>query len=339
VYPFTTARPPSADGRRPRRTRLLASALAFVLALALAGCGADDPATPGNGLETTRLTLSAGPVADMAPIHIALKRGWFKQEGLDVELKPYASGQLGLNALLGGDVDMMFGNYGVMFVARQQKHDVRIVGEASTGVTNTITVIALPKSGIRTPKDLKGKTIGIVSKTGTPTALVNSTLRTAGVDPKTVKYSITALPDIGPALASGAIDAGYVLEPVATKLGKELGAETVLDPLSGQNSGIAINGYAVMGKFATENPKTVVAFQRALRRAQDQATRNRKEVQDALPGFAKIDKPTAEVMALPDFPVTINPVRIQRVVDLMLAEDQLKAPQKVADFAIIPAGQ
>ena len=338
------ANPHLSPPARPRRHRVnvvLAAALALVLAFSLAGCGSDNDDTPGAGLETTRLTIAAGPVADMAPIHLALKQGVFKAEGLDVQLKTFAGGAAAAAALVGGQIDISFGNYGSLFLARQGGQDLRIVGEASigattaTGAAGTISVIALPKSKVQTAKDLAGKRICVTSLKGTPTAIVSAALRNAGVDPKTVKYSEMPLPNVGAALTGGTVDAAYVLEPYVTKLGTTLGTRVVLDPLGGQNAGLALNGYSVTGKFADAHPKTIAAFQRALAKAQGLATR--AAVQQILPTYIKgMDDKTAKLMALPDFPQGVNPTRIQRVADLMVTDGQLKKPLKVADFTIVP---
>jgi NitT/TauT family transport system substrate-binding protein len=322
---------------------VLSAGLAFTLALALTGCGGTSDDTPGAGLETTHLTIAAGPVADMAPIHLGLKHGVFKALGLDIELKTFSGGAAAAAALVGGQIDMSFGNYGSVLLARQGGQDLKIVGEASigattaTGAAGTISVIALPGGSVQTGKDLAGKRISVTSLKGTPTAIIGAALRNIGVDPTTVKFSEVPLPGVGAALTSGAIDAAYVLEPYVTKLGTTLGTRVVLDPLSGQNAGLALNGYAVTGKFATAHPKTIAAFQRALAKAQGLATR--AAVQQILPTYIKgMDDQTAKLMALPDFPQGINPTRIQRVADLMVADHQLTKPQTVAEFTIVPAG-
>jgi NitT/TauT family transport system substrate-binding protein len=323
---------PAALGRRPLRWRTLGAVVAVLVAAA--GCGRHADADSRSGLETTRITIAAGPIADLAPIHLAMQHGLFKDEGLDVQLKSFASGAAATAALVGGQIEVSFGNYGSILLARQGGQDLRIVGEASTAATGTISVIALPTSKVRTATDLTGKKIAVTSLQGTPTAIVSSALRNAGVDPKTVKYVAVPLPGMSAALSSGAVDAAYVLEPYVTLLGKQFGARKVLDPISGQNAGLALNGYAMTGTFTKANPKTVAAFQRALAKAQALATRD--AVQKILPKFTKIDPATAQLMALPEFPTTVNPIRIQRVADLMLADGQLKKPLKVAEFTVVP---
>jgi len=313
---------------------VLAAALAAVLAVA--GCGGAAGSDAASGAKVTTLTIAAGPVVDIAPIHLGIKQGLFRAEGLNVQLKAFKSGAEAAAALVGGKVDVSFGNYGSVYLARSQGIDLRIVGEASTATTGTIAVVALPKSKIGSGKDLTGKTISVTSTKGTPTAIVDSALRAAGANPKTVKYVEVPLDQVGAALTSGAIDAGYILEPYVTQLSKSLGARTVLDPVSGPTESLPLNGYAMTGKYADGNRQTVAAFQRALAKAQAAATRT--AVQQILPTYTKIDADTAALMHLPNFPTSLNPTRLQRVADLMADSGQLTKPLTVADFTIVPAG-
>ena len=72
-------------------------------------------------------------------------------------------------------------------------------------------------------------------------------------------------------------------------------------------------------------PKTAAAFQRAIQKAQQLATSDRKKVEEVLPAYAKVDAQTAAVLSLPNFPTSLNPTRLQRLPDLMLKDGLLKS--------------
>jgi NitT/TauT family transport system substrate-binding protein len=96
----------------------------------------------------------------------------------------------------------------------------------------------------------------------------------------------------------------------------DVGGEPVTD--------IPLAGYLGTQDFVTKNPKTAAAFQRALFKAQQTATNDRKVVEDVLPGYAGIEPQVAKVITLPGYPSSLNSLRIQRVVDLMYADGLLK---------------
>ena len=99
----------------------------------------------------------------------------------------------------------------------------------------------------------------------------------------------------------------------------------VADPFAdGPNQNMSIAAYTVLTKFAKANPKTVLAFQRAMQKAAQLTEKDPHSVRKVLPTFTKIDPGTSELMNLVNFQSTLNPIRLQRVPDLMLKEGALK---------------
>lgn len=317
------------------RRRRLAGVAALLLVPTAMGCrGSGSPGDPVAKPEQTTVTVAVGPIVDLAPIHVGLARRYFSREGLTLELRNFDSEVAAAEALASGGIDVAAGNYAAFFATRAAGVDLRIVGEASTATPGSVTVVAPPGSAIRGPADLAGKKIGVPALHGTPRLIVDAALKTAGADPATVRYVAVALPDMGAALSDGSIDAAYLVEPFVTLFGRELGARPVLDPVSGPTAGFPLHGYAVTGRFADANPHTVAAFQRGLAMTQQAATR--QAVEDVVSSFTSIDADTAALMAMVDFPTTVNPRRLQRVADLMLAEGLLDRTLLVSDFTIVP---
>ena len=88
--------------------RRLDSLLAFALAAFLVAAPAG-----AQGLEKTKITIGVGgkPLIYYLPLTIAERKGYFKQEGLDVEIPDFPGGAKALQALLGGSVDIVSGAY------------------------------------------------------------------------------------------------------------------------------------------------------------------------------------------------------------------------------------
>ena len=66
-----------------------------------------------QGLEKPKLTIGVGgkPLIYYLPLTIAERNGYFKAEGLDVEILDFPGGAKALQALLGGSVDIVSGAY------------------------------------------------------------------------------------------------------------------------------------------------------------------------------------------------------------------------------------
>jgi NitT/TauT family transport system substrate-binding protein len=87
-------------------------------------------------------------------------------------------------------------------------------------------------------------------------------------------------------------------------------------------------GWGTLDTWVRDNPRTAAAFQRAITKGQQIAATNRNEVAKVLPTYVKgLDATTAQLVALGAYPTSLNPVRLQRVADLMLQHGYL--PNKV----------
>jgi NitT/TauT family transport system substrate-binding protein len=96
--------------------------LAGLLALALPFAGAQ---------AQTKVTLGVGgkPVLYYLPLTIAERKGFFKEEGLDVQIQDFAGGARALQALVGGSVDVVTGAYEHTIRMQAKGQDVRAVTE------------------------------------------------------------------------------------------------------------------------------------------------------------------------------------------------------------------
>ena len=121
-------------------------------------------------------------------------------------------------------------------------------------------------------------------------------------------------------------DAVHTAEPFSTVFEQKLGARTVIDGGGAPVTGLPVSGYITTGDFVAKNPRTAAAFQRAITKAQALAAGDRKQVEKVLPGYAKVDAATAAALALPEYPATTDPARLQRLADLMLKQGLIKAP-------------
>jgi NitT/TauT family transport system substrate-binding protein len=128
-----------------------------------------------------------------------------------------------------------------------------------------------------------------------------------------------------------------VAEPFITNIQRTSGARAVLDTSEpgGPTAEFPVAGWGIMNTFAQRNPKTIAAFQRAIGRAQRLATTDRTTVVKTLPTYVRgIDANTASVVTLGTYPTSLNPIRLQRVADLMLRYGYLSKQVNVAPMMV-----
>ncbi|GLZ34584.1 sulfonate ABC transporter substrate-binding protein [Lentzea sp. NBRC 105346] len=332
---------------RVSRTILRGTALAALLAL-VTSCGLlggkeDKPAAQNNGpVEKSKIVVGVLPILDVAAIHVANKKGYFKEEGLEVELKTIQGGAQAIPGLVNGELDMSFGNW-VSFFAAESKgaakavDGIKLVADGYQAKPEMFLILAPGDSAIKSPKDLAGKTVAVNTFKNIAELTAKASLEANNVDPKTVTLKEMPFPDMQAALQNKTVDAAFMVEPFISRAQRMAGAVTVLDTASGPTANIPIAGYATSGKFAKENPKTVAAFQRAIVKGQKDAA-DRPTVEPLLVEYAKVDKETASLVHFGEFPTTLDATRLQRVATLMKTYGLLQNDMDVKPMLLTPSG-
>ncbi|MEW2354804.1 ABC transporter substrate-binding protein [Spirillospora sp. NPDC029432] len=316
------------------RRQWIAGALAGSLALALTACGGGGEKS-ANGLEQSEITVGVMPITEGAGVQIAISRGFFKDEGLEVKMQTVTGSADALPKLKGGQLDIAHGGH-VGLIQAQASGDVklRIVAEASSMTKNLNGVLVPKDSPIKSPKDLAGKKIGTNAINNQNSLLLRATLQPHNVTIDEKKDVVVApFPQQEALLKNEKVDAIIVPEPFVTQIQQSLGARILTDFSSGPTKDFPITGFAASEKFATENPKTVAAFQRALVKAQAIAG-DRAVLQEAMPKFTKLDPKVVSVIALNGFPTSTSATRVQRVADVMRQFGYLKQDLDVKPFVV-----
>lgn len=335
--------------RRVRRMAVRGIALATLLAT-VASCGllggkeqAPEADANGNGqVEKAKISLGVLPILDVASVHVAIKKGYFKAEGLEVDLKIIQGGAQAIPGLIAKELDFTFGNW-VSFFAAQSKDaakavdGIKLIADGYQAKPDMFLILAAGDSAIKGPQDLAGKTIAINTFKNIAELTAKATLEAANVDVSSVKFKEMPFPDMQAAVQNKTVDAAFMVEPFITRAQRAAGQVKVLDAASGPTDNIPIAGYATSGEFAKNNPKTVAAFQRAIAKGQADAA-DRPTVEPLLVEYAKVDKETAGLVHFGAFPTTLDPTRLQRVVQLMQRYGMLDKELDVKPMLIQPSG-
>jgi NitT/TauT family transport system substrate-binding protein len=238
--------------------------LTVLLAIgALAGCGKSG--SPAQQANSNKIRVGYIGLTCEAPIFSAVEKGFFKEEGLDVELVKCEWSQYKDVLALGGfDIT----HHLVMYFLKplEQGLDVRFTGGIHRGC---LRVQAGVKGNVRTIKDLKGKRIGVPGMGTPPFIFANRVLGANGIDPsKDVTWIVYRAGELGLALDKGDVDAVCDSEPIGSMLlaqGKVRNvADQAADAPYNQEYCCAV---IVNGKFLKANPKATAAATRALLKA------------------------------------------------------------------------
>ncbi len=319
------------DLRRGLRAPVLLLAALTVLTAACQG-NTSDSSQSGSGPETPNLTIGVLPIVDVAPVYLAEKEGYFKQEGLTVKFQQAQGGAALIPAMVGGNIQIAFSNYVSLFLAKNRGIDLNVIAEGVRAKPGFSGVFTMPGSPIKTPADLADKKVAVNTLNNVGDVAISAVLTDKGVDPKTLKFVEIPLPDMGPTMQRGEIDAAWVVEPFTTSLKTTLNARAVIDPFTGPTDGMAIAGYATLKRFADQNPKTIAAFRRALSKATAEANTAPSKVAEVVPTYTGIKADAASKFTLPQYTATADVKTLQRVADLMQQFGRLNQRLEVASF-------
>jgi len=326
----------------PRRVLRIAGLLCALLTLAGCGLLGVDSSDQGSSRksagspEKTKIKIAMLPTMDAVPLYLAMDSGYFAEEGLEVTPVTAASGQDCVNKLVSGDVDLAFSSYTPFFLAKSKAADIKLVADATSGAPGYAMVVTMPNSPIKTIRDMAGRRVAITARYTMSHLLVESQLKVNGVDSSTIRWDEVPFPQMADRLAKGQIDAALLVEPFLQQAAKSIGAYPLFDTVTGPTADIPLTGYGATGKFVGANPRTIEAFQRVMKRATDEAHFDRTKVDPVLAKIGKVDPDTAHLAALTNFVSSLDPVRIQRVVDLMVEFKALDKKFDVADMIVRP---
>lgn len=183
-----------------RVAALLAAALA--LTAAVAACGDGGGAEPGAP-EGATLVLDFQPNAVHAPLYAARGRGYFEDQGIDLEIREPSSSADSAKLLEAGRADFAILDVNDFGIARERGID--LVAVAAIVQRPLASVIAGEPEAVSSPADLEGETVGV---TGVPSddAVLDTVLASGGLAPDDVERVTIGFAAV-PSLAAGKIGA------------------------------------------------------------------------------------------------------------------------------------
>jgi NitT/TauT family transport system substrate-binding protein len=299
--------------------------------------GGDDAATDDQATgtpETTELTLGLIPIADVAPVFIAIDRGLFEEEGLTVTTEFAAGGAAAIPALQAGEIDLAFGGYPSTFKAIEAGIPLVVTQEAVRGADLFAGFYSLPDSGIAAPADMMDKTVAVNTLNNIVQMALSISLQEAGLSLDDVTLVEIPFPDQVAALELGDVDVISVVEPFGTIARNSLDATLVADMFSGTLSGFPVAGWQVTQEFADANPNTIAAFNRAFVKATEIAVNEEGALAAIVPTYTSATEELAAELNYPNMVSGLDLTVLQAVPDIMVEQELLADPISVSDHAL-----
>ena len=201
------------------------------------------------------------------PLALADKLGFFKEQGLNVEINDFKGGSQSLNALVAGSADVVTGAY--EHTLRMQVKGQPIVAVIELGRYPGIS-LAVKKDRadkIRTPADLKGAKVGVTAPGSSTNMIVQYLMVKAGLKPDDASFiGVGAGPSAVAAMRKGEIDAISNIDPMIAMLEAAGDVVIMAETRTTEGTSKVLGGPMSAGvlytrkDFIDKNPNTVQAL-------------------------------------------------------------------------------
>jgi NitT/TauT family transport system substrate-binding protein len=250
--------------------------LLIAAGLFLAGYFSFNGTAGAQALEKPKVSIAVGGknLFYYLPLTIAEQLGYFKDEGLQVEISDFAGGAKALQAMVGGSADVVSGAY--EHTINMQAKNQPIVAFVLEGRAPQIVLAVNNKTmpNYKGIADLKGKKIGVTAPGSSTSIMASYVLAKGGLKPTDVSFiGVGAAAGAISAIRSGQIDAIANLDPVISMLEQHNEIKTVADTRTLKDTNDVFGGpmpaatlYAPAA-FIQKYPNTTQALTNAMVRA------------------------------------------------------------------------
>lgn len=227
------------------------SVAAFVIGFGLTGAAQAD---------TVRVFSGSSPI--FAPIFVADQQGFLKEEGLDVTVRPFTSGAEATEGFRSGAAEFLVAA-DVPLIYLLAGKDTVMIAQFSA---NPDMLLIIGPNGAAGPADLKGRKIGLVTKSASE-YLLKLYLSNAGLSLADVEMVHLAPFDQVPALARGDVYALSSWKPFDSKIEQIAPGKFKIASNNGEEGYVLYSGLVGKRDYITANPDVVEKILRALRKS------------------------------------------------------------------------
>jgi len=289
----------------------------------------------GTASDLEKVRVSIIPINDVAPLFVAMQNGYFRELGLEIDTTPSAGGAAGIPGLIGGSFDVVYGNVVSVLLASQQGLDVKVIApgtKVDQRETDTTPILVRSDSGIKSGKDLEGKSISVNTRNNVIWLYARAWIKATGGDPDKVTFKEIPFPQVEDALRQQRVDASFLVAPFSVISRQKPGLTAIANPYSDIQPGVDVGQYITTGKLLSTKPETIKKFAAGLRKGAEwfNANRTSDAILTVISGYTKTDASILKSVALGAAPLRSDLTQVKKTMDLMIENKLLTGPVDLA---------
>jgi NitT/TauT family transport system substrate-binding protein len=235
-----------------------------------------------------------------APFFVAIDKGYYKAEGLNVSIDPGAGSVEGINRVASGAYDVGFADINSLVKYRDNPRNLPVKAVMMVYDTPAFSIVSLKKNGIAKPKDLEGKVLGAPAADGAY-AQWPIFVQANKIDASKVKIENIGFPVREPMLAQGKVDAiaGFWFSSYMNLKANGVKDEDIVVLLM-KDHGVDLYGNVIIANpdVMRFSPKALAGFVRATIRGIQDTIRDPEKAIDSLMSRNAIAKRDVELERL-----------------------------------------
>jgi len=260
--------------------------------------------TPFTAAADQKIAFGVLPVIQALPLFVAADRGFFAEEGLDVELVPFRSSLEKDAAITAGTIQGYFGDMLTSIILDSNSLPVRMVATVynTTGDQRMFAVLAAPGTGKPSLAELAQNGIAGASNTIIE-YFIEKLLAEENPSAQLKMIEAKSIPSRVPMLLSGKVPGAALPEPLVT-LAEKKGAVVVADD---RGKGFSPTVLIFTKKFLLDREADAVKFLKATSRASAFIGRNPKTTRAIMIKYTKVPVPLQQTIEIPSFGLPVVP--------------------------------
>jgi NitT/TauT family transport system substrate-binding protein len=286
-------------------------------------------ATSAAATAQTTLRLGLLPFSEALAAVIADRQGFFKAEGLDVEVTKFGSGAAAVPVLQSGRLDIAFSNTVSTLQAIEQGLDAVVLAPGAvvrSAPPDTTTALIVRKGTVTSLKDLEGKRVAVNVINSTAWLHMVAALEKHGVDRTKVRFTEVPFPQMNDPLLNGQLDAIGQVEPFRSALMATDKAEIVSWTYVETAPNSDITQYIALTPWVEKNRETAIKFARAVNKGAQFAKTNEAATREINVAYTGLNPALKDKVLLPELGTAVNVAGMARTMELMQKYGMLKAP-------------
>ena len=205
------------------RSRIIAATLVTLVSTLAAN-------SEGGKPEKVRLAVGGKPALFYLPLTVTERLGYFRDQGLEVEISDFPGGARALQALIGGSADVVTGSFDHTIQMQAKNQSIVAVVQLGLFPGYVLGVLASKAPSYRSPADLKGTKIGVTAPGSGTQFMAQHVMVTHGLKRDDASFvGVGASASAVAAVQRGEIDAIVNVDPVISLLESQSLIKVVAD--------------------------------------------------------------------------------------------------------------